>query len=154
VTDFRYIGCNVIINSTNLYCNVQVLISNSTCLREERVGSAASGSVLVTRMGFGLVIGFISHLQLVTTITYNTVTDFHSIKHSTPIFSVLFPLVFTIRFLATDLNAGIITVSQSQYHCTKSVLITINTALPLFLNFMIHCYTHAHAHTHTLVLSW
>jgi hypothetical protein len=37
---------------------------------------------------FGLVIGFIDHLQALTTINYNTVTDFHTAKHSTIIFSV------------------------------------------------------------------
>jgi hypothetical protein len=39
-------------------------------------------------MGFGLVIGFINHLQVVTTNKYNTVTDFHTTDHSTLIFSV------------------------------------------------------------------
>jgi hypothetical protein len=34
--------------------------------------------VLVTETGFGLVIGFINHSQVVTTINYNTVTNFHS----------------------------------------------------------------------------
>jgi hypothetical protein len=30
-----------------------------------------------------LVIGFINHLQVVTTTKYNTVTDFHITNHST-----------------------------------------------------------------------
>jgi hypothetical protein len=34
--------------------------------------------VLVTEKGFGLVIGFINRLQVVTTVIYNTVTNFHS----------------------------------------------------------------------------
>jgi hypothetical protein len=38
--------------------------------------------VLVTETGFGLVIGFINHLHVVTTINYNTVTNYHS--RSTP----------------------------------------------------------------------
>jgi NhaP-type Na+/H+ and K+/H+ antiporter len=34
--------------------------------------------VLVTNMGFGLVIGFIGHLQLITTVNYNTINKFHA----------------------------------------------------------------------------
>jgi hypothetical protein len=37
---------------------------------------------------FGLIIGFIDHLQVVTTINCNFVTDFHTKKHSTLISSV------------------------------------------------------------------
>jgi hypothetical protein len=44
--------------------------------------------VLVTATGFGLVIGFINHSQIVTTINYNIVPDFYTTKHSTLIFSV------------------------------------------------------------------
>jgi hypothetical protein len=40
-------------------------------------------SVLVTKMGFGLVIEFINHLQVVTTINYHIVPDFHATNHST-----------------------------------------------------------------------
>jgi hypothetical protein len=36
--------------------------------------------VLVTETGFGLVIGFINRLQVVTTITYNTVPGFHNLQ--------------------------------------------------------------------------
>jgi hypothetical protein len=43
--------------------------------------------VLVTETGFGLVIGFINRLQVVTTNNYNTVPDLHATKHSTLIFS-------------------------------------------------------------------
>jgi hypothetical protein len=39
--------------------------------------------VLVTKMGFGLVIGCINRLQVVTTINYNTVLDFYTTKHYT-----------------------------------------------------------------------
>jgi type IV secretory pathway TrbD component len=42
------------------------------------------------KTGFGLVIGFINHLQVVTTTKYNTITDFHTTNHSTLIFSVYF----------------------------------------------------------------
>jgi hypothetical protein len=101
-----------------------------------KAASIIMSRVLVTKTGSGLVIGFINRLQLVTTNNYNTVPNFHST--STP---RLFPLVFTIRFLATDLNPGIITGSHFKYHCTKSLLIIINTAMSLFLHFMVHCYT-------------
>jgi hypothetical protein len=40
--------------------------------------------------GLGSVIGFINHLQVVTTTKYNTVTDFHNTNHSTLIYSVYF----------------------------------------------------------------
>jgi hypothetical protein len=36
--------------------------------------------VLVTETGFGLVIGFINRLQLVTTNNYNTVPDLHNLQ--------------------------------------------------------------------------
>jgi hypothetical protein len=102
---------------------------------------------LVTETGFGLVIGFINRLQVATTITYNTVPDLHILQSLHYNLLSLFPLVFTISFLAVDLNTGIITDSHFKYHCTKSLSITINTALPLVLNFMAHCYTHTtHAH--------
>jgi hypothetical protein len=40
------------------------------------------------KMGFGLVIGFIGYLQVVTTTNYTTLTDFHTTKHSTLLSSV------------------------------------------------------------------
>jgi hypothetical protein len=39
--------------------------------------------VLVTKTWFGLVIGFINHLQVVFTINYNIVSNFHTTNHST-----------------------------------------------------------------------
>jgi hypothetical protein len=44
----------------------------------------------VTETGFGLVIRLINHSQKVTTINYNTVSDFYTTKHSTLTFSVYF----------------------------------------------------------------
>jgi hypothetical protein len=98
--------------------------------------------VLVTETEFGLVIGFINSLQLVTTNNYNTVPDLHNLQSLHSNLLRLFPLVFTIRFLATDLNSGVVTDSHFKYHCTKSLLITINAALPLFLHLMVYCCTH------------
>jgi hypothetical protein len=97
---------------------------------------------LVTETGFGLVIGFINRLQLVTTNNYNTVPDLHNLQSLHYNFLRLFPLVFTIPFLTTDLNTGIVTDSHFKYRCTKSLLVIINRALPLFVHFMVHCYTH------------
>jgi hypothetical protein len=98
--------------------------------------------VLVTETGFGLVIGFINRLQLVTTNNYSTAPGLHNLKSLHYNLLSLFPIVFTIRFLAMDLKTGIIADSYFKYHCTKSLLITINTALPLSLHFMVHCYTY------------
>jgi hypothetical protein len=66
-------------------------------------------------------------LQLVTTNNYYTAPDLHSLQLLHYNLLSLFPLVFTIRFLATDLNTGIITV-------------TLNHTLPIsmhqvFLNY-------------------
>jgi hypothetical protein len=72
--------------------------------------------VLVTDKGFGLVIGFIKHLQLVTTNNYNTVPGLHNLQTLHSNLLSLFPLVFTIRFLAMDLNTGIITLSIFKYY--------------------------------------
>jgi hypothetical protein len=39
-------------------------------------------------MGFGLVIEFIDHLHVATTIKYDVVSDFHTTEHSTLLSSV------------------------------------------------------------------
>jgi hypothetical protein len=51
--------------------------------------------VLVTETGFGLVIVFFNRLQVVTTITYNTVSDLHNLQSLHYNILSLFPLVFT-----------------------------------------------------------
>jgi hypothetical protein len=64
-------------------------------------------------MGFGLVIGFINHLQVVTTNNYYTIADLHNLQSLHTNLLNLFPLVFTVSFLATDLNTEIVKVSQN-----------------------------------------
>jgi hypothetical protein len=72
--------------------------------------------ILVTETGFGLVFGLINRLQLVTTNNYNTVPELHNLQSLHYNLLSLFPLVFTILFLATDLNTGIITDSDFKCH--------------------------------------
>jgi hypothetical protein len=55
------------------------------------------------KTGFGLVVGFTNHLQVVTTIIYYTIADLHNLQSFHINFLSLFPLVFAIRFLAMDL---------------------------------------------------
>jgi hypothetical protein len=59
--------------------------------------------VLVTKDGFGLVIRFINHLEIVTKNYYYTFADLRYIQSLHTNLLSLFRLVFTIRFLATDL---------------------------------------------------
>jgi hypothetical protein len=54
-------------------------------------------------MGFGLIIGFINHLQVVTTNNYYTIADLHNLQSPHTNILSLLTLVFTIRSLATDL---------------------------------------------------
>jgi hypothetical protein len=60
--------------------------------------------VLVTIGGFGMVIGFIDHSQVVTRTKYNTLADSHITNHATLNLLSVLSLVFTVRFLATDLS--------------------------------------------------
>jgi hypothetical protein len=81
--------------------------------------------ILVTEMGFGLVFGFINRLQLATTNNYNTVPDLRTLKSLQYNLLSLFPLVFTIRFLATDLN-------------TKTIRVLLNHTLQMLLHYSTH----------------
>jgi hypothetical protein len=102
--------------------------------------------VLVTKTGFGLVIGFIDYLQLVTTNSYYTVPDLHNLQSSRSISTYLhYP------FPGNGSHSTQESASHSQYHCTKSLVITINRVLPLYSTLYGSM---LHAHTHTLVLSW
>jgi hypothetical protein len=55
------------------------------------------------KTGIGLVTGLINHLQAVTRNKYNTIADLHNLPSRHINLLSLFPLVFTIHFLATDL---------------------------------------------------
>jgi hypothetical protein len=68
------------------------------------------------RRGFGLEIGFIDHLQEVTTNNYNTIANFHILPIITA-HAKSFQSAFTIRFPVTDLNN-----SDSSNAPTKSSL--------------------------------
>jgi hypothetical protein len=67
---------------------------NSCLVHEEFVLSQLFSSYChmfqLLKTGFGLVIGFIKHLLVVTTNKYTTVTHFHTTNHSTLIFLVYF----------------------------------------------------------------
>jgi hypothetical protein len=52
-------------------------------------------------MGFGLVTGFVNHLQVVTTNNYYTIADLHNLQSLHTDLLILFLLIFAIHFLAT-----------------------------------------------------
>jgi hypothetical protein len=54
-------------------------------------------------MVFKRVIRFINHIQVVTTNNYYTIADLHNLQSLHINLLSVFPLVFIIRFLATDL---------------------------------------------------
>jgi hypothetical protein len=59
------------------------------------IGLYVLSRVLVSIDGLELVIGFIDHLQVVTTNNYYIIADFHNTNHSTLSLLSLSPLVFT-----------------------------------------------------------
>jgi hypothetical protein len=76
-------------------------------------------------MGFRLVIGFINHLQVVTTSTCNTVTDFHTTNHSMLIFSVYFHL-------------SSLSISWKWICSAGTVEVSLNYTLPVSLYYITH----------------
>jgi hypothetical protein len=94
------VGLIILLEVTHINSNINIILS----------------CVLVSETRFRLVIGFINRLQVVTTITYNTVPDLHNLQSLHYNLLSLFPLVFTIHFLETNLNTGIITFSIFKYY--------------------------------------
>jgi hypothetical protein len=83
--------------------------------RRRRRDTIILSRVWVTKeVRFGLVIGFINNLQVVTTINYNIVPDFHIKKHSTLISSVYLHY-------------------SSRIYNTGSIKVTLNHTLPTSL---------------------
>jgi hypothetical protein len=81
--------------------------------------------VLVTKTGFGLVIGFIDHSQAITTINYNIVHDLQNLQSLHYNLLILFPLVFAIHFLATVLS-------------TQTIRVLLNHTLQMLLHYSTH----------------
>jgi hypothetical protein len=48
-----------------------------------------------------MIVGFVGYLQIVTTNNYNTVTDFRTTEHSTPLFSL--SLIVFMDFITQEL---------------------------------------------------
>jgi hypothetical protein len=114
--------------------------------------------ILVTVEGFGLVIWFIDHIQVVTTNKYNTVAVFHTTHHSTLELSLL-SLVF-VTALSNDYTFTVFSLSVSwqriltqelwqrrfRYHCAtahvkshiKSQSNSFDCRLPEFWSTMTH----------------
>jgi hypothetical protein len=77
------------------------------------------------KTGFAFVIGFINHLQVVTIIKCNIVTDFHTTNHSTLIFSVYF-------------HQFSVSVSWQRIYNTGNVKVLLHHTLPISLYYRIH----------------
>jgi hypothetical protein len=70
-----------------------------------------------SRRRFGLDVGFTDHLEVVTTNNYSTIADFHTLPNTPEQAKSFQP--FISRFLATDFNTVIITVSHCNYNTHK-----------------------------------
>jgi hypothetical protein len=77
-------------------------------------------------MGFGLVIGFIDHSQVVTTTKYNTLANSHTTNHFTLNILSALSLAFTVRFLLTDLSQS---HHNFKYHYNYSTCTVFNSCI-------------------------
>jgi hypothetical protein len=103
-------------------------------------------------MRFGLVIEYIDHSQVVSITKYRTLADSHTTNHPTPNFLSVLLLVFTIRFLATDLSKSQCNfnshIHSSSHNIIYFLLIPLNQlGLPyqkldtIFRTTVLYCYS-------------
>jgi hypothetical protein len=92
--------------------------------------------VIIDRVGINT--GFADRSQVVTTIKYNSLTDFHTTNHSTlNLLHLLFPLFFIIRFLATDLSQEVplqITMKSSCHFCSVTLECRLDPVLQFWIS--------------------
>jgi hypothetical protein len=90
-----------------------------------------------------MVVGFINHLQVVTTSNYNIISDFHTTKHST-----LDDLILLSLVLVTAPNNGYsftmfsLPVSWQRIYNTGIMKVSLNYTLPLSLDYSTCKVTH------------
>jgi hypothetical protein len=108
----------------------QIRVSAEESFPALHVSSLSLSRVLVTKTGFGLVIGFINNPQVLTTINSYMVTDLHTLKSLHTNLLSLSAIIFTYL-----LHRGYTSLTHSQYHCTIAHIIfyftcTISTGRP------------------------
>jgi hypothetical protein len=115
------------------------------------------------KMGVGLVIGFINHLRIVTTINYYTIADFHPTIHSNLIFSVYlryFSRIYNTETIKVSLNHTLpISLCYSTYKVFKSHVKSSQTdflysSVLLQLTACVLCFSSLLPHSGRLLLSW
>jgi hypothetical protein len=83
---------------------------------------------------------FIEHSKVVTTTEYNTVTDFHTTKHST--------LIFTVYFHKSSLS-----VSWQRIYNTGTIKVSLNHTLPISLYYSTHEVFKSHVNSSQVYLT-